>query len=182
MTFNRKLALAVLLVLTICTSAFIFHNSITKSEESNSTSDSVGEVIKPAAQPIFDSIEKSPSKDGLSSFFGFTSYESFIRKSAHVFEFALLGAVLLLLMYVIKQKLLCELLFMPLFLSMSCAVADEFIQSYGDRTSLVRDVVVDFCGALCGIAFAMILIAVIRLFAGKRKGKMHAAGRRRSRQ
>ncbi len=74
-----------------------------------------------------------------------------IRKSAHFFEYGLLAALLAIDFYFFNQSRL-NLVVYSLFITLLCAVGDEFYQSFIGRGSNVRDIVIDFSGALFGIA------------------------------
>ena len=88
-----------------------------------------------------------------------------IRKSAHFFEYGLLTALLAIDFYLFKQSKI-NIVIYSLFITLMCAVADEFYQSFIGRGSTVRDIVLDFCGALFGIIF-VVAILTSRMFAGK---------------
>ena len=51
-----------------------------------------------------------------------------------------------------RKMLLCVL---------AVAVLDEFLQGFVGRTSLVSDIVLDFSGALCGIAAMLAVVALL---------------------
>ena len=76
--------------------------------------------------------------------------EDFIRKCAHVFEFALLGIALVI--YTKK-------LWVTLGIGMVTAVIDETIQFYVGRGSMVTDVWIDTAGCLLGAATVLLIIA-----------------------
>lgn len=87
-----------------------------------------------------------------------------IRKSAHFCEFALLGCLTIWTSYVNNHKLIKNL--MPAgFICLSTAVVDELVQigSKG-RSAEVTDVALDFCGALFGVVFFLIILSIVRLF------------------
>ena len=44
---------------------------------------------------------------------------------------------------------------------LAVAVLDEFLQGFVGRTSLVSDIVLDFSGALCGIAAMLAVVALL---------------------
>ena len=54
-----------------------------------------------------------------------------------------------------------------LFFALLCAVADEFLQSFTGRTSSVRDVLIDFGGAVSGLLLSMLLIRGVDRLRGK---------------
>ena len=84
-----------------------------------------------------------------------------IRKSAHFFEYGLLAALLAIDFYLFKQSRL-NLVIYSLFITLLCAVGDEFYQSFIGRGSTVRDIVIDFSGALFGIACVGVVLGLIK--------------------
>lgn len=66
-----------------------------------------------------------------------------VRKSAHFFEYAVLGG--LLAVYFNRD------VFYSLFGVLLCATLDEYFQSFIGRTSAVEDILIDFCGGIVGI-------------------------------
>lgn len=128
-------------------SAFIWSNSFADSCKSQSTSDSVIELI----QPVLDKLCR-----------GDEDFQSFIvRKGAHFSEFAVLGvASAFVLRYYrrLKDKGLCG---MAMFYGLFVGVCDEFIQSFSDRTSSVRDVLIDFFGYMTGAVVAVGIMLMI---------------------
>lgn len=89
-----------------------------------------------------------------------------IRKSAHFFEYALLAALLAITFYLFKNSKL-NLVIYSLFITLMCAVADEFYQSFIGRGSNVRDIVIDFSGALFGIACVGVVLGLIKSLKSK---------------
>ena len=73
-----------------------------------------------------------------------------VRKGAHLFEYAMLGSLLYLLFKCFKQREHNCWIY-ALFLVLLCATMDEFFQSFVGRTSSVRDVLIDFSGAIIGM-------------------------------
>ena len=61
--------------------------------------------------------------------------------------------------------------FMILFCLLSTAVVDEFIQSFTGRTSNVKDILIDFSGAVVGVLLAVCIAAVVRRITGNRIGE-----------
>jgi VanZ family protein len=113
--------------------AFIWFNSFESGKESYIKSDGIADKIK----PVIDPQNKIPE-----NYFGFL-----IRKTAHFTEFSLLGAVIMLLRIISKKPRV----FTMLFVLLSSAVIDESIQIFTGRTDSVKDILLDFGGALTGI-------------------------------
>ena len=89
-----------------------------------------------------------------------------IRKSAHFFEYGLLAVLLAITFYLFKNSKL-NLVIYSLFITLMCAVADEFYQSFIGRGSNVRDIVIDFSGALFGIACVGVVLGLIKSLKSK---------------
>ncbi len=85
-----------------------------------------------------------------------------LRKIAHVAEYALLGFFTLTVRAFGKTKKPLNCIWFSLFFVLAVAVLDEFFQSFGGRNSTVSDVLLDFVGALMGIALAAFLEKLLR--------------------
>ena len=75
--------------------------------------------------------------------------EDFIRKCAHVFEFALLGIAL---------AIYTKKLWVTLGIGMVTAVIDETIQYFTGRGSMVTDVWIDTAGCLIGCMIVLLFM------------------------
>lgn len=75
--------------------------------------------------------------------------EDFIRKCAHVFEFALLGIAL---------AIYTKKLWITLGVGMTTAVIDETIQYFVGRGSMVTDIWIDTFGCLLGAAAVLLIL------------------------
>ena len=82
-----------------------------------------------------------------------------IRKLAHTFEFACLGAVLCLRLSQNPPRIA---VFSALPLAVAVAITDELIQALSDRACRVTDMLIDSFGASLGIVFALFIIYLIR--------------------
>ena len=126
----------VYLIVTILVVMFIFYNSIQNGESSSNASTTVLNFIN----NIINSIGLNFKLEGY-----------FIRKLAHFVEFFTLGAFLMLTFEAFTNKIFSIIGF-PMFLAIFIPVIDEYIQIYSDgRTSSVKDVLLDFFGAMIGI-------------------------------
>ena len=95
--------------------------------------------------------------------------EIYVRKLAHVIEFFALGLFVCGFAICLGDELSKRLISMPLLIVLSIAVADEWIQSFADRGSLVTDVVLDFTGALAGLLTAAVLYWILRKISAVKK-------------
>ena len=125
---------------------FIYGNSLQNGEESRQTSDAVVEVVKPIVDPR-DEIEDE-------------TFSTIIRKLAHFTEFFWLGMAICGVMLSARAypRLASVRASEALLFLLLCAVADEFLQSFTGRTSSVRDVLIDFGGALSGLLITYLAV------------------------
>ena len=85
-----------------------------------------------------------------------------LRKLAHFTEFAVLGFLL--------AQCLPALPVRSLFAALLCAVGDETIQLFvPGRSGQVRDIWIDFAGAVCAIAVTELLRLLIRRLRARRE-------------
>ncbi len=142
------------LLLTLLCLAFIFGNSLDNAQESAQKSGAIVKLIQKAVDVV------SP---------GTVVREVVIRKMGHFSEFALLGLLLLLCVRVHTERYL-QNIFIPLFFSLAAAVSDEMIQLAGEgRSSEVRDVVIDFSGAVTGIIICILCVILYNRAATKKR-------------
>ena len=141
-------------VLVVLTTGYIFANSIQSGEESHERSEQVSEQIQQIVQP--NQVDKKSEK-----------WDAFVRKVAHGVEFAALGLCTAGFFICLSRKKNRVYLCAPLFYTLSVAVSDEYIQSFTHRTSVVRDIVIDFIGACCGIVFTFGIYYLARFIVKK---------------
>lgn len=144
-------AIIIFLICSILTTSYIFYNSFQPKAESKNTSETVTEIVK----PIVDPQDKIPKE----------KMDKTVRKIAHGIEFGVLGIFLALLFKSIKLRFNRTDISSPLLVALIVAVTDEFIQTFTGRGSLVKDVLIDFGGAIIGIGIVMLILYII-----KRKG------------
>lgn len=161
---NTRTARRVLLTLNIAAIVavlcFIFGNSLLNGQQSGEVSSSVMEAVEPIARPIVEAVSPKPVTDDM--------LHTVIRKLAHFTEFAALAALSALLLFQLRGTLMTPHLGYVLFGTLLAAVTDEFIQSFTGRTSSVRDVLIDFSGALCGMLLTAAVLAIVRACRQKR--------------
>ncbi len=136
--FYRKYLIFALLVLL--TTAFIFSNSLKNKEESKADSDVITEVVEDTAEKI------CPENT--------VDWNFVVRKSAHLFEFFILGIFTILLFFQSKGKYRVLYAFLYVIL---IACTDEFIQRFTGRGSCFTDVMIDVTGASLGIGLVLVL-------------------------
>lgn len=124
------------LLITIFIVLFIFYNSMQNGESSSEASTAVLNFINDMIKAM-----------GLS--FKLEGY--FIRKLAHFVEFFIFGLFVMLTFKEFTNKTFSIIGF-PMFFALFIPVIDEFIQIYSPgRASSVKDVMLDFSGAITGI-------------------------------
>lgn len=148
-----NICIVVFTVLSLFITGYIFYNSFQKIDESLERSDKVVEKIQPVVDPK-GKIEKE-------------DFSEYTRKAAHVIEFAALGICVGFVFAGIYGKTRRIFVSLPMLLTLSVGVVDEFIQSFSDRTSCLKDVLIDFSGA-CG---GLLIVAVIMIFLTRVKYK-----------
>ncbi len=145
---RQRWKIAILAVLLALLVAFIFSNSMKSGEESNSDSAKIAGILEPVINMVFGE--------------GRVSANYVVRKGAHLGEFALLGFLSMLLVRATTRYNEKKLLYVGLFVMLSVAVADEYIQIFTGRTSSVSDVLIDFSGVLIGMTVAFLLCLITR--------------------
>lgn len=148
MSKKQCFAFFVLIFLTVLCTMFIWSNSMLGGEGSGALSKTVTEFL-------CDIIGDLPQEN-------FEQAHHFVRKAAHFTEFALLGVLYTLIKNKLDKKSVSTLLFFPVSCTLFTAVTDEFIQSFTGRGSSVRDVMLDFAGAITGILLTVILTVIIK--------------------
>ena len=141
---RRRIVLLILLL------GFIWGNSMLSKEASGALSGAVMEKMNAAAQWL-------GLGENFFSFMGEDDAEAaddfYIRKAAHVTEFAALSALL----WSICEKKARHRGLWAFSTAVLCAAADETIQIFSHRGSQVRDVFIDAAGALLGLGIAVLI-------------------------
>ena len=173
----------VFLCLTIGWMCFIFYQGSRQLDESYSQSDvivdQVMEMIEAIQETFKEKSESTETNQMATPTPGYQVDEAtlakkkfrkdiayVIRKSAHFFEYGLLATLLAIDFYLIKQSRFNVVIY-SLFITLLCAVGDEFYQSFIGRGSNVRDIVIDFSGALFGIACVGAVLGLIKSLKSK---------------
>ena len=135
----------ILITLVILTLVFIWGNSALPAEPSNTISDDVTTAV--GGEITNNDMQESTATTWVTS--------EYVRKLAHVTEFAVLGIVATLLAKKRKNCAFSNLSALALF-GLSVAVIDETIQLFNDRTSAVKDIWIDFGGFTIGCCVALL--------------------------
>lgn len=136
---NRKIV--ILIVVVILATAFIFSNSLKNSQESHKDSGIIVGLVESIVDAIF------PNND--------FDLNYIVRKGAHLFEFFVLGVVVMLLLLQSKNEKKNKVVLACIYV-ITIALTDEFIQSFNDRTSSFIDVLIDTTGGLIGIGLILL--------------------------
>ena len=152
---NRKRWSIGICFITI-TLLYIWSNSLQSTFQSNEQSNKVLEIIEKVFNiPLLDMGEA----------------QYVVRKVAHMLEFALLGFVVVLLLF-ITGKICRQNLVNALFFGLASAVMDETIQLFSHRGSQVVDIWIDFVGLVAGIGLGVsifLFFREVRIHVHKRK-------------
>lgn len=127
---QKSMRMAVLTALVI---VIIFANSVLSMEQSGQISSLVTTWLRRWLSPIF----------------GIVLTEHFVRKSAHIIEYFILGIFLTLFFRKVSVK--------PFFTALLIAVMDESLQIFSHRGSSLIDVWIDFISAVVGICLVLVI-------------------------
>ncbi len=147
---HTDLLCVVLCVFSAFTTAWIFSNSAQSAQQSLEASDKLSELVL----PMIDS--GTEHEDRITATY-------LVRKTAHVLEYALLslfcvGAALCRAVGRVRGWSIAAC-----FLYMFCvAASDEYIQSFFDRTSSVKDVFIDLFGCVLGACCVLLIRALLK--------------------
>lgn len=145
----RRLSLAVYIVLLALWLGFIFSNSALDGKDSTKQSDKVVHIVESIVHTIDPDAEVTSAS---------------VRKSAHFFEFSVLGVLYFVATFFFKNKRF-YLYTHVVLLSFFTAVLDESLQLFSDgRGAEIRDVWIDFSGALVGILIMFLVFCSRKLF------------------
>jgi VanZ family protein len=158
---RRSVGIAIAAVTVIAMLCFVFGNSMLSKQESAEVSSTVMELVRGLLRPIVEWITGGAVDDAL--------LHKVVRKGAHFAEFAALSFFLTCLLRLLCCTWRTHAMGYVLFFSLLIGVLDEFLQSFTGRGSSVRDVVLDFSGALIGILCAIVVIEIYDWIRWRRK-------------
>jgi len=153
---KRTVAWWIWLILSAAVTAFVIYNALQTGTDSINTSDSVIGWL----MPLLHMIERAV---------GPVDWHFWIRKAAHVTEYAVLGFTTLSFARQQAARKGRPLIAHAALYVLMVAVGDEFLQGFVERTSAVYDIVIDFGGALLGFGLATIVACIGRC--RKQKGE-----------
>lgn len=144
-----------LLILTIGWMCFIFYQGSRQLSDSYHNSDVVVNKVVSLIENLYEKVNPNSSQEMIITSQRRAKLAYLIRKSAHFFEYGALAALLIIVFYLLKQSSLNRVVY-SLFITLLCAVMDEFYQSFINRGSRVQDIIIDFSGTLVGTIFVVI--------------------------
>ena len=144
----------ILTALLVCMLVFIWGNSLVPGELSGEISDGIMAAMNTAAEKLglgsdFFTYMSDEDGDGVAE----QPTSHWIRKAAHVTEFAAFAAVLFLRLESGGKKRF----FTAWGLAALTGAIDETIQIFSHRGSQVKDVVIDTGGALLGLGVVLLI-------------------------
>lgn len=142
----------------------IFLHSAQNGQQSSETSGSFLEIILSVFYKGFSSAGQAEQLEIINSF------QFLVRKLAHFSIYLVLGFLCFLAMntYKILLKFKCTA---ALAISLLYAVSDEVHQLFvPERAGQIRDVLIDFSGALVGVAIALALVFTVSKIKNRKRG------------
>ncbi|AJA47135.1 hypothetical protein CPAST_c10350 [Clostridium pasteurianum DSM 525 = ATCC 6013] len=140
---------AIILIICLLWFGFIFYNSTKSGDVSNVKSYNILNKIRAQYNQLegeekrhYNSLPKNAREEKLNLI---------IRKNAHAFEYCVLAIIISFVLFQFNLRGRGTIIYI-MFICLFYAVLDEFHQIYvPGRTSSVRDVLIDFTGAVIGI-------------------------------
>ena len=159
----------ILWILVIGWIAVIFYQGTREIEVSMNNSNQVLETVVNVVEQVdgpassssikhYNSEEKVKSEISLLNGFSYEQLNYMIRKSAHFFEYAVLASLIGSLLHCYRYTWMNRIIY-ALFMVLLCAILDEYFQSFVDgRNSSVKDILIDFSGAIVGCLFLELMM------------------------
>lgn len=149
---KKRWIIGVLLAAILATMMTIFLLSAENVTESGDRSRGVTTMIARIVHPDFDDLSYGEQMRIVNSM------HRTVRKGAHFSEYALLGGLVVAVLYVAFSSHVCSwrrrtvLMTSAALFGLAYAASDELHQKFVHRGASVRDVFIDFAGVLFGIA------------------------------
>ncbi len=151
MNAAKKLLIVLYITFTL-SMIFVWGQSCISREESRVSSDVVVEMIKP-----IDELEPGyRSENGWT----YTELSTYVRKFAHVIEYAAVGFQLMCI-FLLKGRRKLVWYINCAFIIMLIALVDETIQIFSNRGSEIGDIWIDLAGSALGIGVAFIIGTIV---------------------
>ncbi len=179
-SFNKRInkTRRLILILLLCNLAFIWGNSLLNPEITHSISDVLVDMFDKVKEEGTSSassedtssddvyiqtntppeiIEKYPETFNVSK--TKWEYRAYVRKTAHILEFLCFG--LLCTLYFFFEKVCVAGAKKIAVIGLAVPITDELIQLFFDRSSRVKDVLIDIVGYVAGVAIAVLVMHLI---------------------
>lgn len=158
MSKTRIILTTTFALLSLIWMSVIFGFSADDAEESTKQSHGVVETILKIFVPGFEEMQEN-EREAL-----IAKYDWPVRKTAHFASYALLAFLLYLCFgsskWLPQSKAVPSLFSLPL--SVAFAFSDEYHQTFVDgRAGRMTDVIIDSCGAVCGILAAVVAVCLL---------------------
>ena len=151
---TKRIIFAILIIIN-CIAIFYFSNQI--ADDSSIISSRVVNLISEIIPTIKNMQE--PDKTILKE----EILTPIVRKCAHFSIYAMLGMLTINFMLTFENKKMSKKIIFALLFCMFYAITDEFHQYFiPGRSAEIRDVLIDSSGALTGILFVIIVLAIIK--------------------
>ncbi|MCR5727137.1 MAG: VanZ family protein [Lachnospiraceae bacterium] len=145
----------IFLAIFILSLAAVWGQSFVSMQDSEAVSDFFVDKIQP-----LEEIKPDPDSEYITEEYDFLNH--LVRKGAHVFEFTVIGAEMMILALTFKRRR-----YRMLILAMNSCMAgvligliDETIQIFSERGTKVSDVWFDALGTLIGVVAVMVLARI----------------------
>lgn len=122
------------------------------------------EWLKPkqeSSEPVKEAVQTSPKPTESQREILYQKVHYIVRKSAHFFEYAVLGGLAFWMFKGFRVTFWNQVIY-SLFMILSVAVIDEYLQSFVARTSSVSDILIDFSGGMTGILILYLIKKAFR--------------------
>ncbi len=172
---KKRMKLYVTVALTIAlfvliNMIIIFRLSAESKEESGERSTGVVAFFLPILHPEYDTLSYNDKLAAMED------THRIVRKMAHFLEYALLGFLFTSLLLYLNRRIRrarvakwATWMVPPLF-CLIYAISDEVHQIFSERGPSVRDVLIDFAGAIAGYLLIHAIVGLVDLAKKRRKG------------
>lgn len=113
------------------------------------------------SEPVKETVETSPKPTENEREILYQKVHYIVRKSAHFFEYGVLGGLAFWMFQGFRSTFWNQVIY-SLFMILSVAVMDEYLQSFVARTASVSDILIDFSGGITGILILYLIKKALR--------------------
>lgn len=165
MNLKIKRVILIIAIFLNCATIFYFSNQVanTSSKQSSRVVEIVSNIF-----PIIKNMEEQQK-----TYIKENILTPIVRKTAHFSIYTMLGILTTNFMITIKNKEMYQIFIYALIFCAFYAVTDEFHQSFiPGRSAEIRDVLIDFSGALVGVLFTIGITKLTRKIKQKKNIKI----------